>query len=95
VEQNTIRARTIELINDQGDRGLVLDGGGGDREPGLIVYGPGGNSSVGIVVRREDGVPVLMATSAAGTAMQATFDPDGTPVVNVLDRDGSDRRVWP
>ncbi len=48
-----------------------------------------------IIVRREDGVPNIMATSAAGTAIQATFDPDGTPVVNVKDTDGEDRRVFP
>ncbi len=95
MEQDTIRARSIELVNENGERGLVLDGGGGDREPGLVVYGPGGESAVAIIVRREDGVPVVMATSAAGTAMQLTFDPDGTPMVNVRDTDDSDRRVFP
>ncbi|MEJ7872097.1 MAG: hypothetical protein WKF67_07535 [Rubrobacteraceae bacterium] len=95
MEQDTIRARSIELVNERGERGLVLDGGGGDREPGLVVYGPGGQSAVAIIVRREDGVPVVMATSAAGTAIQATFNPDGTPVVNVQDTDGEDRRVFP
>lgn len=95
MEQDIIRARTIELVNERGERGLVLDGGGGDREPGLVVYGPGGQSAVVIIVRREDGVPMLMVTNAVGTAMQATFDPDGTPVVNVRDTDGEDRRVFP
>lgn len=95
MEQDTIRARTIELTNERGELGLVLDGGGGDREPGLVVYGPGRQSAVAIIVRREDGVPLVMATSAAGTAIQATFDPDGTPVVNVRDMDGEDRRVFP
>lgn len=95
MEQDTITARSIELVNERGERGLVLDGGGGDREPGLVVYGPGGQSAVAMIVRREDGVPILMATSAAGTALQATFDPDGTPVVNVRGTDGEDRRVFP
>ncbi len=95
MEQDTIRARNIELVNERGELGLALDGGGGDREPGLVVYGPGGQSAVAIIVRREDGVPNIMATSAAGTAIQATFDPDGTPVVNVRDTDGEDRRVFP
>lgn len=95
MEQDTIRARSIELVNERGVLGLALDGGGGDREPGLVVYGPGGQSAVAIIVRREDEVPVVMATSAAGTAIQATFDPDGSPVVNVRDTDGSDRRVFP
>lgn len=95
MEQDTIRARSIELVNERGERSLVLDGGGGDREPGLVVYGPEGQSAVAIIVRLEDGVPNIMATSAAGTAIQATFDPDGTPVVNVRDTDGEDRRVFP
>lgn len=95
MEQDTITARSIELVNERGELGLVLDGGGGNKEPGLAVYGPGGQSAVAIIVRREDGVPVVMATSAAGTAMQVTFDPDGTPVVNVRDTDGEDRRVFP
>jgi hypothetical protein len=96
LEQDTIRARTIELINDRGEPALVLDGGGGDREPGLVVYGSGGpESAVAIVVRRDDGMPMVMATSAAGTAMQLTFDPDGASVINVRDTDGSDRRVFP
>lgn len=95
MEQDTIRARSIELVNERGETGLVLHGGGGDIEPGLIVYGPEGQSAVAIIVRREDGVPNIMATSAAGTAIQATFDPDGTPVVNVRDTDGVDRRVFP
>lgn len=95
VEDDTIRARSIELVNERGELGLVLDGGGGNEEPGLVVYGPGGDSAVAIIVRREDGVPMLMATSAAGTAIQATFDPDGTPVINVKDTDGVDRRVFP
>jgi hypothetical protein len=95
VEQDTIKARSIELTNERGERGLVLDGDGGDREPGMVVYGPGGESAVGIIVRRADGVPIIMATSEAGTVIQATFDPDGTPVVKVRDTDGEDRRVFP
>ncbi len=95
MEQDTIRARSIELLNERGELGLALDGGVGDKEPGLVVYGPGGESAVAIIVRRQDGVPNIMATSAAGTAIQATFDPDGTPVNNVRDTDGADRRVFP
>ena len=93
MEQDTIRARSIEPVNERGERGFVLEGGGWDKEPGLVVYGPGGQSAVAIIVRREDEVPVLMATSAAGTAIQATFDPDGTSMVNVRDTDGEDRMI--
>ena len=82
MEGDTITARSIELVNKQGELGLVLDGGGEDMEPGLVVYGPIGDSAVAIIVRREDGLPMLMATSAAGTAIPATFDPDGTPIVD-------------
>lgn len=35
MEQETIRARSIELVNERGDIGIALNGGGGDREPGM------------------------------------------------------------
>lgn len=69
MEQDTIRARSIELVNERGERGLVLDGREGDREPGLIVYGPGERSAVAIIVRREDGVPYIMTNTVVRTAM--------------------------
>lgn len=96
MEQDTIRARSIELVNERGERSLVLDGGGGDREPGIIIYGPDGPASaVALLVRRENGMPYFMANTAAGTAVQFTFNPDGTPVVHLRDQDGNYRTITP
>jgi hypothetical protein len=94
MEQETIRARTIELVNERGDLGLTLDGGGGDREPGIIVYGPRGpESAVTLLVRRDTGMPYIMANTATGTVVLFTFDPDGEPAIHLQGKDGNDRSI--
>jgi hypothetical protein len=94
VELEPIRARSIELVNERGEISLVLDGGGGDHEPGIIVYGPSGpESAVTILVRRETGMPYIMANTAAGTAVLFTFDQDGEPELHLRDADGNDRTI--
>jgi hypothetical protein len=94
MEQETIRARSIELVNERGDIGIVLNGGGGDREPGIVVYGPGGpETAVTILVRRETGMPYIMANTAAGSVVLLTFDQNGEPEVHLRDTDGIDRTL--
>lgn len=96
MDQDTIRARSIELVDEYGQPSLKLDGGGGDREPGIIIYGPDGpESSIALLVRRENGMPYIMANTAAGTVVQFTFNPDGTPVVHLRDQDGDYRTITP
>lgn len=96
MEEEPIRARSIELVDENGNPSLKLDGGGGEREPGIIIYGPNGTeSSIGILVRRENGMPYIMASTAQGTVVQFTFNPDGTPVVNLRDQDGDHRTITP
>jgi hypothetical protein len=93
LEQDTIRARSIELVNERGELAMTLDGGGGDRDPGIVIYGPA--PAVTLLVRRENGMPYIMANTAAGTAIQLTFLLHGTPVVNLRDQDGNDRTITP
>lgn len=96
MEQDTIRARSIELVNERGELSLVLDGGGGDKEPGMTVYGPDGPASaVTILVRHDTGMPHIMANTAAGTVVLLTFAPDGTPSIQIRDKDGNDRTITP
>ena len=96
MEQDTIRARSIELVNERGERTLVLDGGGEGREPGMIVYGTDGPASaVTILVRRDTGMPYIMANTAAGTVVLLTFEPDGTPTIQLRDQDGNERIINP
>ena len=95
-EQDTIRARSIELVDERGEVTLKLDGGGRDREPGIVVYGPDGPvSALMMVMRRENGMPYIMANTAAGTVVQFTFNPDGTPVVHLREQDGNFRTITP
>jgi hypothetical protein len=94
MEQEAIRARSIELVNDLGEPSLMLDGGGGDSDAGIIVYGPRGpESSVTILVRRDTGMPYIMANTEAGSAVLFTFDQDGEPEIHVRDTDGQDRTL--
>jgi hypothetical protein len=96
MEQETIRARTIELVNDRGETTMTLDGGGGDREPGIAIIGPDDNASaVMILVRRDTRVPYIMAKTAAGTVAWLTFDEDGDPNLILWDRDGTHRTIRP
>ena len=75
MELESIRTRSIELVNELGEPSLTLEGGGEDRDPGIIVYGPRGpESSVTILVRRDTGLPYIMANTAAGSAVLFTFD---------------------
>jgi hypothetical protein len=95
MEQETIRARIIELVNDRGETTMTLDGGGGDREPGIAIAGPDdGASAVMILVRRDTRAPYIMAKTA-GTVVWLTFDEDGDPKLIVWDRDGTSRTIRP
>src|SRR5215203_449414 len=72
----------------------ALDGGRGDREPGIIVYGPDGPlSAVTLLVRRDTGMPYIMANTPAGTAVLFTFEPDGTPAIYLRGPDGNERTI--
>ena len=94
VERETIRARSIELVDERGEVSLKLDGGGGDREPGIIVYGPRRQeSAVTILVRRDTGRPYIMANTAAGSAVLLNFDQNGDSEVHLRDTDGIDRTL--
>ena len=98
MEQETIRARTIELVNDRGETTMTLDGGGEDREPGIAIVGTddGDASAVMILVRRDTRVPYIMAKTAAGTVVWLTFDEeDGDPKLILRDRDGAHRTIRP
>jgi hypothetical protein len=89
-----IRARSIELLNEHADITLALDGGGGEREPGIIVYGHHGpESAVTILVRRDTGMPYIMANTAAGSVVLLTFDQNREPEVHLRDTDGIDRTL--
>jgi hypothetical protein len=96
MEQQTIRARTIELVNNQGETTMTLDGGGEDREPGIAVVGPDGDASaIMILVRRDTRVPYIMAKTAAGTVVWLTFDEDGDPKLILWGQDGTHRTIRP
>jgi hypothetical protein len=94
VDLEPIRARSIELVNERGEPTLTLEGGRADLDPGIIVYGPRGPaSSVTILVRRDTGMPCIMANTPAGSAVLLTFDQDGEPEIHLRDTAGNDRTI--
>jgi hypothetical protein len=96
VEQDTIRARSIELVNEYGDRTLVLDGGGSDAEPGMIIYSPDGPvAALTILVRREDSMPMFLMNTIGRGAVLISFQPDGQPILHLRAEDGSERSITP
>ncbi len=96
MEQDTIRARRIELMNDQGNVGMYLDGGGAGAEPGIIIYGPDGpQSALAMFVKRgEDSVPQIIINRAGGGTVLITVDNDG-PLVYLQDEDGNKQEIRP
>ena len=77
MEQDTIRTKSIGLVNEHGERTMTLDGGG-NREPGIVICGPKGPmSAVTLLVRRENEMPYIMVNTAIGTVVQFTFDRTG------------------
>jgi riboflavin biosynthesis pyrimidine reductase len=95
MEQETIRARTIELVNDRGETTMTIDGGGEDREPGIAIVGRDGDASaVMILVRRDTRVPYIMAKTA-GTVVWLTFDEEGDLKLILRDQDGTHRTFRP
>ncbi len=97
LEQETIRARRIELEDDEGNLKLVLEGGKarGEENPGLIVYGPDGPASgVAISVNLESGVPYIAAYTVGDGRMLLTFF-DGVAVVQMKNEDGTEGTLTP
>jgi riboflavin biosynthesis pyrimidine reductase len=95
MEQEAIRARTIELVDDRGETTMTLDGGGEEREPGIAIVGSDGDASaVMILVRRDTRVPYIMAKTA-DRVVWLTFDEEGDPKLILWDRDGTHRTFRP
>ena len=90
--EEVIRAKRIELVDDEGNLKLVMDGGEarGDDYPGLTVYGPDGPNSVAAIhVDPERGVPAIWLTTAGGGAIMVTFS-DGIGLVHIRNEDGTE-----
>lgn len=103
MEQETIRARRIELYDDQGRRRVVLEGGGHiegqDVHPGLVVLGPDSSAaplpSATLILGHENGLPYFLLNTDAGAAVMITFGEQGQPRIALRDEDGNERTIEP
>jgi hypothetical protein len=90
-----VSTRRIELVDDQDNLKLVLDGGGasGDEYPGLIVYGPvGPSSAAGIRVDTESGQPSIFLRTVGGGLLTLTFV-DGAGAINIQNEDSTEETI--
>ncbi len=98
MEQDTIRARRIELYDDRGQRRLALEGGDDTIHPGLFVLGPPGpkgnhKSAAMLVVGHDNGLPYYALLSDAGAVVTITFGEEGQPRIALRGVDGSYRVI--
>lgn len=94
-DDGVIRAKRIELVDEDGDARVIIDGSGFD-------YG-----FVGIAARGEDGTTTTFTLGAAdptgpylrlehgGAFVTVGFDPNGKPLVSTREAGGEERRITP
>jgi hypothetical protein len=96
VEDETIRARRIELYDDQGRRTVALEGGGDGTQPGFVLLGPegrdGGPATIAMLSLRLDAAPYLLLHGGRG-AVLITFGEGGEPRIALRDEDGNERVI--
>lgn len=100
MDQDTIRARCIELYDDQGQRRVVLEGGGDGVHPVIVVLGPpdeeGNPSSVAtLILGQENALPYFLLNTGGGAAIMITFGEEGQPRIAMRGEDGSERLIEP
>jgi hypothetical protein len=98
VEQETIRARRIELYDDQGQRRLALEGGDDTTSPGIVVVGPPGpggdpTSTAILLVGQDNGLPYFALHSYDGAIVVITFGEAGQPRIALRDAEGRTRSI--
>ncbi len=100
MEQETIRARRIELYNDRGENTVALEGGGDGAHPGIVVVGPTGadgtpSTSVTLILREDTNSPYFLLSGGGGAAVVVSFDDDGQPMLTLRKDDGTERAIEP
>jgi hypothetical protein len=88
VAEDVIRARRIELLDDEGDVSVVLEGEAEDRA-GLLISAPeAGAPTTTIGMDRASGNPFIYMHSGRGASIFATFDA-GVASVRLTNEDGT------
>lgn len=93
-DDGVIRAKRIELVDDEGNARVIVDGTG-------LTEG-----FVGIVARGEDGTASTLSLGVGGPGpylrlsygrayVEASFGADGNPIVSTRDTGGEEHRITP
>ena len=92
--EDVIQARRIELLDDEGNVSVILEGEAGSRA-GLLVSTPGaGATTTTIGMDRASGNPFIYMHSGRGASIFATFE-SGEASARLTNEDGSRLTIAP
>jgi len=90
-DTKVLRTQRIEIIDDQGNTTMILDGGtAGNRDaaPGLLSHGPDGSESAVTLTMIEDDKLGISLNHSAGGWIVVSFYEEGKAVITLQDPDG-------
>jgi hypothetical protein len=93
VAEEVIRARRIELYDDQDNLTGILSGGGVEEEESsvavLMLHSPDGEAAASIAMHRDSGNPSIHLYTAGGGDIIIYFNDEGRAVVRMVNEDGT------
>lgn len=89
MDQDAIRAKRIELEDENGDLSMVLDGD----SRSVVMYGPDGPSTRVALNVQENGNPVLVLSHPSNHTAIVTFNDAGEPAIVLNDPSGQNRVI--
>jgi hypothetical protein len=94
IEEDVIKAKRIELTDDNGDTRVVLHAAGGSEtfDVGLGMLGPDGPRT-GLTLGFHRGFPHLLLTDVSGSNISVSFNRDGTPTIRLRDAEGNEKII--
>jgi hypothetical protein len=94
VAEDVIRARRIELLDDEGNVSVVLEGEAGGRAGLLISTPEAGAPATTIGINRASGTPFIYMHSGDKASIFATLDA-GEARVRLKNEDGTEVTIAP
>lgn len=99
MEQDTIRARRIELVDDEGNPRVIIDGAGfTEGFVGIVARGEDGTTStltLGIGSPGPYGPGPYLRLSHGKAHVEVGFGADGNPIVSTRDIGGEEHPITP
>jgi hypothetical protein len=94
MNEEVIRAKRIELVDDNGDTRMVLHAAGGSEtfDVGLGMLGPDSPRTT-LTLGFHRGFPHLLLADVGGSTISVSFNRDGTPTIRLRDADGNEKII--